>query len=398
LVPAPPDGNPFRIHGVVSADFFTNRDQELARMARAFAEPGSKLLVYGPRRMGKTSALVRAIERHEARSGVALLADLSTTSSLADIANRILEAAGRALGRKWKDAIGDFVRRIGVSITLTPDPATGMILPSLEAGLRSAPLAEQRNTLAKALDAVEALAEARKTSVGIVLDEFQEIRRFGNEEAEWHLRGVIQHHKRVSYLLAGSEAHIIEGMLDKGRAFYGLADQLRFGPIAADHLAAWIDDRMTGRGVKAVAIGRAIGLAAGPRTRDVVQVARQCFDNCRARKHATLEDVPVAFDDVVWEQEAVFQTVWNDLPVPQQNVLRAVAANREGLTTKGSLRLFALASSGAAVNAAAALIGDGHLVRAESRTGYGFENPFFGRWVELETLGDLGAALPAPPA
>jgi hypothetical protein len=397
-VPAPADSNPFRIHGVVTDAFFTNRDQELARMARAFREPGSKLLVYGPRRMGKTSALVRAIEHHEAQGGVALLADLSTTSALADIANRILEAAGRALGRKWKDAIGDFVRRIGVSITLTPDPATGMILPSLEAGLRSASLAEQRSSLAKALDAVEAMAEARRTPVGIVLDEFQEIRRFGSDEAEWHLRGVIQHHKQVSYVLAGSEAHIIEGMLDKGRAFYGLADQLRFGAIAPDHLAAWIDDRMTTHGVKAQGLGLAIVQAAGPRTRDAVQVARQCFDNCRARKKAVLEDVQVAFDDVVAEQEAVFQTVWNDLPVAQQNVLRAVSADREGLTTKGSLRLFALPSSGSAVNAAAALIGDGHLVRAETKTGYGFENPFFGRWVELETLGDLGAALPAASA
>jgi hypothetical protein len=129
-----------------------------------------------------------------------------------------------------------------------------------------------------------------------------------------------------------------------------------------------------------------------------VQVARQCFDNSRVRKQAAREDVQMAFDDVVAEQEAVLQTLWNDLPVLHQNVLRAVAANRGGLTTKGSLRLFALPSSGSAVNAAAALIEDGHLVRAETQTGYGFENPFFGRWVELETLGDLGAALPAPSA
>lgn len=35
------------------------------------------------------------------------------------------------------------------------------------------------------------------------------------------------------------------------------------------------------------------------------------------------------------------------------------------------------------------------LLRTESITGYGFDNPFFGRWVTTETLGDLGAPPPA---
>ena len=76
-----------------------------------------------------------------------------------------------------------------------------------------------------------ALAGDRAITLGIVLDEFQEISRFGGESAEWHLRGIIQHHQHVSYVLAGSQAHIIERMLDQGRAFYGLADHLQFGPI-----------------------------------------------------------------------------------------------------------------------------------------------------------------------
>ena len=394
-MPLPQTANPFHIHGVVTAAFFTDRAAELDRLGRALAEPGTKLLVFGPRRMGKTSALVRAIERHRRQGGVALLADLSTASTLADIANRILESAARALGRKWKDAISEFVQRIGVSLTLTPDPGTGLILPSLEVGLRSAPLEEQRSSLAKALDSIEALAAAKRTPIGIVLDEFQEIRRFGGEDAEWHLRGVIQHHSRVSYLLAGSEARVIAGMLGKGRAFYGLADQLRFGPIDEDHLAAWIDERMTAHGVKAKGVGRAVVVRAGPRTRDIVQVARQCFDNVRAGGRADGADVEMAFDDVVSGQEAVLQALWSGFPSPQQNVLRAVSASLEGLTTRTSLRRFGLPSSGAAANAAARLVEAGHLIRMESKTGYGFENPFFGRWVERETLGDLGASLPS---
>ena len=382
--------NPFRIHGVVAESFFTDRAEELARILKTLREPAAKLLIYGPRRIGKTSALARAIALHEAKGGVAFLADMSTASTIVDIANRILEAAGRALGRKWKDSISELVQRIQLTLKLTPDRSTGAIIPSLDVTLRAASLEQQRASLAKTLDAIEGLAKARKTTIGIVLDEFQEIERFGGDTAEWHLRGIIQHHQHVSYVLAGSQAHLIERMLDKGRAFYGLADQMQFGPIDPAHLAKWIEDRMSRGGVKASGVGSAIVQLAGPRTRDIVQVARQCFDNCKLTGKADAAAVAQAFDDVVAEQAALFQSMWNGLTGQQQNVLRAVAANLEGLTTKATMQRFALTSSGAATNSAGAMIEVGHLVKSPARTGYSFENPFFGHWVERETLADLG--------
>jgi hypothetical protein len=382
--------NPFRIHGVVTDEYFTDRDQELDRILRSLREPATKLLVYGPRRMGKTSALLQALERHEADGGVAFLADISTASTVTDVANRILEAAGRALGRRWRDSISAFVRRIGMTISLTPDPATGLVLPSLDVRLRAASLEDQRLSLAQTLDAVEHLAEERDATIGIVLDEFQEIQRFGGDSAEWHLRGVIQKHVHVSYILAGSQAHLIERMMDEGRAFYGLADQLAFGPIDATHLSAWIDERMAGGGIAAEGVGRVIVDLAGPRTRDRVQLARRCYDNCRARGVATAADVAQALDDVVAEQGAPLRSTWDDLTVLQQNVLRCVAEDRYGLTTRAAVERYGFSSSGSAANAASALIESAILMRAESATGYAFDNPFFGRWVAVETLRDLG--------
>jgi len=184
-------------------------------------------------------------------------------------------------------------------------------------------------------------------------------------------------------------------MLDKGRAFYGLADQLAFGPIDETHLSRWIDERMTASGVKAGDVGRVIVGMAGPRTRDIVQVARQCFDNCRASGHATEGDAGQTFEDVVAEQESLLQATWSDLTAQQQNVLRAIAANRDGLTTQATQKQFGLASSGSSTNTASALIDAGHLLKSSSRTGYSFESPFFRRWVEHEPLKDLGSLSPA---
>jgi hypothetical protein len=385
-----PHTNPFRIHGVVTGEYFTNRAAELSRIRKTLREPGAKLLVYGPRRMGKTSALERAIERQRTGGGVAFLADLSTTTALADVANRILEAATAALGRKWKDVVGDLTGRIGVSITLTPDPATGLMVPNVDIALRAAPIDAQRTTLAKTLDALDALAKDRKTVIGVVLDEFQEIRRFGDDEAEWHLRGIVQRHANVSYVFAGSQAHVIERMLDKGSAFYKLADQLVFGPIDEAHLSQWIDDRLTASGVKAKGVGARIIAVAGPRTRDVVQVARRCYDNGIMQRRTSAADVERALDDVVAEQEPLLESLWSRCSPLQQNVLRAVAADADGLTTSASTRRFGFTSSGSTTNAAAALVEQAHLVRADTSTGYAFENPFVRRWVEVRAMPGIG--------
>ncbi len=84
--------NPFRIHGVVEGDYFTNRTDEIERMVITLTEPGSKLLVYGPRRMGKTSTILQAIARINEAGNQAFLADLSTASMPVDMGKKYLQS------------------------------------------------------------------------------------------------------------------------------------------------------------------------------------------------------------------------------------------------------------------------------------------------------------------
>jgi hypothetical protein len=177
---------PFPIHGVVTRPAFTDRVEEVERIRNTLEEPGAKLLVYGPRRMGKTSALRVAIEDHLARGGVACLADFSTATSHGDLANRVLTASTQALGRRWKDIVHDLSRRIGLTLEVSADPVTGGPTASLGFGMRSASRAAEQETLGRVLDSLDGLCEARGVSLGLILDEFQEIHRLGGEEGEWH--------------------------------------------------------------------------------------------------------------------------------------------------------------------------------------------------------------------
>lgn len=389
--------NPFRIHGVATGDAFADRKDEVTRMVAALGDPGSKLIVYGPRRMGKTSALLRAIERVRKAGGHAFFADLSTASSAADMSNRVLAAAGAVLGRSMRDFITDLVSRLKLSVTLTADPASGMLLPGLDLQAREWDAGRQRETLTDVLDALDAMAAKRGICIGVALDEFQEITALGGEKADWQLRGAMQRHENLSYVLAGSHTHLIERMTGQAGAFYKLADKMAFGPIDGSILAKWIEKRMKSAGTDTAGIGRLVVDAGGTRTRDIMQLARVCWDRARGTGTLTAETVEAAMREIVAEENDLFLRQWKTLTPLQQNVLRAVAAGDRGLTTAATLRRFSLASSGAATNAAAALVEKQFLFRAhdipavgDAPTGYLFDSPFFRAWVWWAALADLG--------
>ena len=386
--------NPFRIHGIVEGEYFTDRTAEMRRIRDALRRPASKLLVYGYRRMGKSSALALAVHQATRRGGHAFLADLSTASTLADMSNRILQSATRALGRRWKDVATALVERLQVTVTIAPDRATGLLIPTVSVALRRADIEDQRAALGRVLDAVDALARDRGTSIGIVLDEFQDIARFGGEDAEWHLRGVIQHPQHVSYVLAGSRPHLIRRMLEPGRAFYDMLDVMHFGPMDPDHLAAWLERRMRDAGVEAPGVGRHIVEIAGPRTRDIVHVALTCFDIAAPAGTATTDDADRAFAEAVAERDDAFRDFWAQLTVHQQNVLRAVAATADGPTRAATMERFSLASSSAVTQALATFVEDGRLVRRDDGGGYEFDSPFLRAWVVRNALPDIGLVLP----
>jgi AAA+ ATPase superfamily predicted ATPase len=386
--------NPFPIHGVVTRPAFTDRLDEVARIRKTLEEPGAKLLVYGPRRMGKTSALRVAMEDHTAHGGVACLADFSTATSHGDLANRVLTASTRALGRRWKDIVHDLSRRIGLTLEVSADPVTGGPTASLGLGMRSASGAAERETLGRVLDSLDGLCEARGVSLGLILDEFQEINRLGGEEGEWHLRGIIQHHRHISYIAAGSQTHLIQRMIGKGAAFYKLFDVLSFGPMDPEHLRGWVNDGMEGGGVRHQNIARWILALAGNRTRDVAQLARKTFQLTREEGRADADTVRQAFLEIIADESEPLRALWVSYAGTEEKVLRAVASGTESLMAADTLQRFGLASSAAASKAAANLVAEGVMVQ-EGPGNYRFDNPFQKGWVIQHALPDAGIHLPA---
>ncbi|HUE97307.1 MAG TPA: hypothetical protein VMN39_11650, partial [Longimicrobiaceae bacterium] len=141
--------------------YFTDREREVRDFKRILREPAAKMVAYGYRRTGKSSTLETAVAQINEAGGHAAIADLSTATTVADIANRILEGSARSLGKRWRNLLGNIVERFQGSIKIANDPATGIPVPSLDFSLREATADTQSQTLGQVLDTINALASER---------------------------------------------------------------------------------------------------------------------------------------------------------------------------------------------------------------------------------------------
>jgi hypothetical protein len=179
-------------------------------------------------------------------------------------------------------------------------------------------------------------------------------------------------------------------MQQKNRAFYRLADRLEMGPIEAGHLERWIEERIRAAGMEVEAgVAELILRAAGPRTQDVVMLARKSFDRSRADGRVEIETVRSAFLEQVAEEEDLARLLWNGLTARQQNLLRALAAGEPRLTSQQTLRRYGLGSSGNVSPTLRGWVETGLLTETDAAPGYAFDSPFFRGWVVLRALPDL---------
>jgi uncharacterized protein len=367
--------NPFRTAEHVIGPFFTDRADEVGVVVRAMTDRG-RLLVYGPRRMGKSSILAVSAERVRATGGVVVHADLATSASLVEVAERLLAAVSRV--GPWRDRLVEWARSLGPVVTLGFDEGG---LPRLTVGLEARPRAGEgeRLLLERVLDRMEAVAARESSPVVLVLDEFQRLSELGGEAAEWLVRNRMQENRATSYVCAGSKEGLIREMLQPKRAFYAFFEQLHVGPMDAGHLARWIEERLAGAGVRARGVGSALVERVGPRTQDVVQAGRTLWFQAALVGRADEAAVEAAIAEVVRNDDTGMRRTWEDLTALQQRLLRAVAAGATELHGQEARQRFELGPSSSVTTALDALTGRSILAREAG--GVVYENPFFREWV-----------------
>lgn len=376
--------NPFQVATLPSKAAFCDREAELVRFQASWRTPGAKLVAYGDRRLGKTALLERAAAGLDKPTVVVF--SVATAIDPADAVKRLMKAVQAAIGRPWSTVVQDLARRLRLTVTMSPtSAATGV--PEFSLGLEPGEASTRVALLTDALDALEAELAARKRHLALGIDEFQRLVKWGGEDFEWQLKAAFEKHRHISYILTGSATSMIEEMVaSKGRALWKLVETVRIGPIPADVLEAWIVARAKASGLAlSAAVANRILALAGPRTRDVLLLARATWED--ARTHGAPGDVDRALQQHLAETSDLHGRVWGQCSDRERRILRMLAWTPSVEPTSEVARnQHGLGPSSTVTKALAALVKSEVLVRTEQ--GYVFDDPFFRAWVQRATTSD----------
>lgn len=393
--PAEVEKNPFIIGHLAEGEGFADREQEVARICTALRDPSSRVLVYGDRRVGKSSTLRVAAQQVRAGGVPVAVVDLGNATSAEAAAQRVLAAVQKEVGRRWSDLLLKAVGKLKGTVTVTPSLAPDGTLSLAFSVTPATDPSEKVKQFIEVLDAIEAELDVRGVELGLGLDEFQRLRQWCGEEIDWPFKEMFERHRRIGYVLAGSEKSLIEQMLENKKAgLWKVVDILPMGPIPKRELADWLLERSNATGLAlSPDAANAVIRIAGPRTRDVVQLARAVWDRTRSKGSAGTEDVVETMDLLVVEQAALHQKLWVRLhDVARKALLLLATEPKAELTGASTLGKHNLGPKTTVHRVLKDLVAGEVLV--EAAEGLLFDDPFFHRWVQLNVLQDVGREAP----
>ena len=235
--------NPFLFGPLVSGESFYDRAEIERELLRAVGN-GTNVLLYGPRRYGKSSLVARAVEKLRAEGHPCVYFDMMKVDSMeqflqayASAALSLQDRATRSLG-----TLARFFRGIRPKFTVGENGR-----PAVELDFSSPPTT---STLEDVLALPESLHRGGKNVV-VVFDEFQEIERLSSVlPAERVFRSVIQRQMHVNYVYLGSRTHLIRRMFtDAAKPFYQSALVLRMDKPPRDESVAFLRERFRRGGI-----------------------------------------------------------------------------------------------------------------------------------------------------
>jgi uncharacterized protein len=381
--------NPFTFGALALDEAFTNREAELRELGRDLRN-GQDVLVYAPRRYGKSSLVLRAGQR-AIRSGVLVgYCDLMRTPTKERLAAALAKtiysdletAAGQAVERATR-----LFRGLRVTPTMEVDPIDGSLRFVFHAGRRRAAIDD---TIEALLTLPGQIAAERGRRAALVFDEFQEIVTIDRHYPNL-MRAVFQEQPEVAHVYLGSKRHVLERIFDDANEpFWRSAKRLEIGPIAPAEFARFLRRRFeeTEKEIDDEALGRLLE-ATGGHPYGTQELAYFLWDLVPTGHFARLGDVETALGQVLRSEHNHFAKLWDDAPHAQRLVMLALAeeptaslysadyAERHDLPPKPALQ-----------RAIGALVTKEIAARDAGRV-YRIVEPFFADWLlsEQEALG-----------
>jgi AAA+ ATPase superfamily predicted ATPase len=365
---------PFKYGKVVSEPYFVNRTKELSEISTNLMN-GTNLVLYAPRRYGKTSLAQKVLKNLE-KDAICIFVDFFQVVSLEKFISiytgKILEQKKLSL----EDTIKMFKKFVsGISANVTLDDSGN---PAFNFTYQPGSNKEQSLT-----DVLELPTNIFKNErVVVVFDEFQEINKLNGDNFENQLRSVIQFHQNVSYLFMGSQTHLLLNMFNnKNRAFYNIGKVMKIGKIHEEEMMDYLlrqfnkfDLTVDQETVETIIkISDNIPHYTQFLAYELWQLAqlKECFIND--------ELIDEAVGRIINNQSDFYNELVDRLTNYQKKVLLALMKENTNIFSGDYARKYNLSSTSTTQRAIGKLIETGIIEKMEKE--YHFSDPFFKRYL-----------------
>lgn len=234
--------NPFSYGTIVRGDDFYDRKEETARLT-ATLESGNNVVLYAPRRYGKTSLVFKVISELELRGCLCIYFDLMSVYSLESFARMFLQVVQKKQTKTERlvKMISSYIQSIKPKMSFDENGNPEFGVDFLEKDVST-------QTIADLLDLPEKMAE-KGQNVVVIFDEFQEITKFAKYGLEGLLRSKIQQQK-TTYMFLGSKTHLLNEMFsNKKRPFYNSAMVMQIGQLPLEDTINFLQEKFSKFGI-----------------------------------------------------------------------------------------------------------------------------------------------------
>jgi hypothetical protein len=317
--------NPFRFGALALDEAFANREREIAELTADILN-GQDVVVFAPRRYGKTSLVWRVTQGVLARKVLVAHVNVMTAPTKERLAEKLAKTIHEDIASvlfRAKERLRMF-GDLRIHPTIIVDPVDGSVGFTFEAGR---PPQDVDATLERLLELPGQLGAERRRRVALVFDEFQEIVDLDPDLPKL-MRSVFEQQPEVAHVYLGSKRHMMERIFnDEHEPFWRSAKQLELGVIDPPLFEDFIAHRFAGtrRSVEPGVVKRILQTTGG-HPYATQELCYFVWEETPEGERADDERFERAIEKVLSAEHAHFDLVWDKASAAQRLVLQALAA------------------------------------------------------------------------
>ena len=372
--------NPFRYGDLALDDAFADREQEL-RELRSDMRNGQNVVVFAPRRYGKSSLIWRAAQEViAAREVLVAQVDLMKTPTKERLAEKlaasIYEEIASPLLKAREKAVGVFRGlRIAPVVTLNQDGTFAFRFQAGHAG------DDIDATLEHLLELPATLGADRHRRVALVFDEFQEIVRIDSKLLGL-MRSVFQEQPDVAHVYLGSKRHMMDEIFsDANEPFWRSAKQMELGVIPPPVFADFVRQRFesTSRSIDSRVVELLLATTHS-HPYGTQELAYELWEVTPSGSSADEARLCEALARVLRSENAHFSRIWESASRAQRVTLEALAREPDRPPLSAAYRQRHNLPGTSTVQRALEALDEDELVE-RSGDGYRIAEPFLAEWI-----------------